>query len=60
MTITGPFNVVYCIIVLKTLNGRFAYILLQLECICQYLCLYYLVVIVRYLTSKNGGIDYEL
>ena len=60
MTIEGFFNVVYCTIVLKTLNKHSAHILPQLKCTCQYLCLYCLVVIARYLISKSGGIDCEL
>jgi hypothetical protein len=60
MIIGGFFNVIYYIIVLEALGGHSIYILLLLECICQYLYLYYLVAITRYLTSKSGEISRQL
>ena len=56
----GGFSNIYCTIVLKVLDGHSTCILLLLECTHQYPCLYYPVVIARYLTNKSGEIDYEL
>jgi hypothetical protein len=60
MTIKGFFNIVYYITVLEVPNRHFIYILLLLECTHQYPYLYYLVAIMRYLTSKSGKIGREL
>jgi hypothetical protein len=51
---------VYYITILEVLDRHSAYILLLLKCTYQYPYLYYLVVIMRYLTSKSGEISYKL
>jgi hypothetical protein len=57
MTIGGFFNIVYYITILEVLSGHSVYILPPLEYTYQYLYLYYLVAIARYLTSKSSEIS---
>ena len=45
---------------MEALDGHSTYILPLLERTRRYLCLYYLVAIARYLTSKSGGINRKL
>ena len=59
ITIEGFSNIYYTII-LEVLDRHSTYILLLLECTCQYLCLYCLVIIAYYLTSKSSEINCKL
>jgi hypothetical protein len=54
--IGGFFNIVYYITVLEVPDRHSAYILSPLEYTHQYLYLYYLVIIIYYLTGESSEI----